>query len=112
LAATQWTWTLPTTYTDGTAIAPGDITSLVIGIRSTTSPSSVPGTYPLSITCPPTATSQPLLPDTASLKADTYQSAINVITGATSSGFTAETTTTAFAVAQLVPSKAVTFSVS
>jgi hypothetical protein len=54
------TWTDPTTNTDGSPIAPGEITSFTLGVRDTTAAGSVAGTYPFSVSAPPTATSEPL----------------------------------------------------
>jgi hypothetical protein len=47
---TKISWTDPTTNTNGTAIAAGEITGYLVGIRNTASPGSAPGTYPTQVT--------------------------------------------------------------
>lgn len=57
---TKATWVDPTTNTDGSPIAPGEITSYTLGVRDTTAAGSAAGTYPFSVSAPPNATSEPL----------------------------------------------------
>jgi len=52
------TWTDPTTNADGSPIVAGEITGFAIGVRDTSAPGSVAGTYPYTATAPATATSE------------------------------------------------------
>ena len=111
--ATGWTWTLPTANTDGTPIASGEITGLVIGVRSTTLSGSVAGTYPITVPVSnPAATSETFAQAALSLAPDTYQSAINVLAGSTNSGYTAESPVTQFVIAAPVPNPCTGFTVA
>lgn len=110
---TQWTWVLPTQNTDGTPITAGEITALVIGVRSTTAAGSVAGTYPITVkTASPDATSETFAAAALMLAPDTYQSAIDVQAGSVTSGFTDETTSSQFVIAAPVPNKCTGFVVS
>ena len=51
-------WADPTTNTDGSAVAAGEITGYTVGVRDTTATGSAAGTYPYSVTAPATATSE------------------------------------------------------
>jgi hypothetical protein len=110
--ATGWTWVPPTTNTDGSAITPGEITAFTIGIRSTTASGTAPGTYPITVNAPPNATSETFAEASLMLTPDTYQSAINTIAGATSSGFTAETPQSQFVISAPVPNPCTSFFVT
>lgn len=55
---TKATWTDPTTNTDGTTIASGEITGYAVGVRNTAASGSVPGVYPYTATAPATSTSE------------------------------------------------------
>lgn len=78
---TTATWVDPTTNTDGTPIAAGEITGFTIGVRDTTAAGSAAGTYPFTAGAPATATSEllsllnPALPKgvalAAAIRADT-----------------------------------------
>ncbi len=74
---TTFNWTDPTTNTDGTPIAAGEITGYTVGVRSTSATGSVAGTYPImgSVT-DPTATSELFTQLNTMLKPDTYAAAI------------------------------------
>lgn len=110
---TQWSWTLPTQNTDGTTIPAGEITGLVIGVRSTTAAGSVAGTYPITVNVTdPTATSETFAAAALMLSPDTYQSAINVLAGSTSSGFTTEAPASQFVIAAPVPNPCTNFAVA
>lgn len=53
-------WIDPTTNTDGSPIAAGEITGYELGVRDTTATGSAAGTYPFGVKAPSTATSEPL----------------------------------------------------
>lgn len=72
--------TPPTTNTDGTPVASGEITSYNVGIRSTTATGSVPGTYPFTNTI--NASANPLaipLTTMGITKQDTYAAAAEAV---------------------------------
>jgi hypothetical protein len=55
---TKFVWTDPTTNTDGSPVAAGEITGYEIGVRDTTAAGSAAGTYPFGAKAPSTATSE------------------------------------------------------
>lgn len=57
---TKLDWIDPTTNTDGSPIAPGEITGYEIGARDTTATGSAAGTYPYGFKAPPDAVEEPL----------------------------------------------------
>ncbi len=91
---TKFTWTDPTTNVDGSAIAAGEITSYTIGVRNTTATGSVAGTYTITVTAPPTVTSDLLSAITPALPAGSYAAAIQANTASTSSPWSTEATFT------------------
>lgn len=77
LATGKVTWTPPTTNTDGSALTTGEVTGYIVGLRSTTVPGNVAGTYPIQ--SPPTAAdavTEALSAITANLKSDSYAVAV------------------------------------
>jgi hypothetical protein len=85
----QFSWVIPTTNTDGTPIAAGEITGFVIGIRPST---GVAGTYTQTVTVSsPTATTYPV--SSVTLAAGSYAAAVQVI-GPNDSAWSAESTFT------------------
>jgi hypothetical protein len=106
---TQFTWTDPTTNTDGSPIVAGEITGYMIGIRSTTAAGSVAGTYPITaIVAGATAANELISALGTVLKADSYAAAIQTM-GPVNSAFTAEII---FSIAALTPNPPANFSVS
>ena len=91
---TKFTWTDPTTNVDGSAIAAGEITGYTIGVRSTTAAGSVAGTYPITVTAPPSVTSDLLSAITPALPAGSYAAAIQAVTANSVSAWSAEATFT------------------
>lgn len=90
----QFTWVVPTTNTDGTAITDGEITGYTIGIRSLSSAGSSAGTYPTLVpVSSPTATTETLAQVAAALgkplAPDNYAAAIRSV-GPVASDWTAE----------------------
>lgn len=57
---TKLDWTDPTTNTDGSPIAAGEVTGYEIGVRDTTAAGSTAGTYPYGFKAPPDAVEEPL----------------------------------------------------
>lgn len=55
---TKFDWTDPTTNTDGSPVAAGEITGYEVGVRDTTAAGSAAGTYPFRATAPATATEE------------------------------------------------------
>ena len=51
----KFTWTDPTTNTDGSALGSGEVTGYLVGVRPA---SGTAGTYPSTALAPPTATSE------------------------------------------------------
>lgn len=70
--ATQISWTDPTTNTDGSAVASGEVTGYLVGVRLA---SGSAGVYPYTVSVAPTSLSAPLsslaptLPSTGSFLA-------------------------------------------
>jgi S1-C subfamily serine protease len=105
----SFSWTDPTTSTDGTPLVSGEVTGYTIGIRSTTAIGSVVGTYPITTAiASPTATSEPgsALP---LLVADTYAAAIQSNGPVNSAWSTPEVT---FTIAPGVPNPPTGFSIA
>jgi hypothetical protein len=89
------TWTDPTTNTDGTPIAPGEIVGYELGVRDTTAAGSAAGTYPFGVKAPSTATSEPLALITPALpKGVLLAAAVRANTAANNSDWTPEVTFT------------------
>lgn len=77
LATGKVSWTPPTTNTDGSPLATGEVTGFIVGLRSTTAVGSVVGTYPIqSPVTAATAVTEALSAITANLKADSYAVAV------------------------------------
>ncbi len=57
---TMMSWTDPTTNTDGSPIAAGEITGYLLGLRNVAAPGSAPGTYPITAAVPAGDTTAPL----------------------------------------------------
>lgn len=55
---TKFVWTDPTTNTDGSPVAAGEITGYEVGVRDTTATGSTAGTYPYGAKAPATATTE------------------------------------------------------
>lgn len=88
---TSFSWTDPTTNTDGTPIAPGEITGYLIGIRPQSAPGSVPGVYTVTAAvASPTATTELFSQLGAVLSPGTYAAAIQSV-GPVNSAWSAET---------------------
>lgn len=87
---TQISWTDPTTNTDGSAIAAGEITGYAVGVRSNTAAGSVAGTYPFGATAPATAVSELLSLLTPVLPPDIYVAAVQAVTANGNSAWSAE----------------------
>lgn len=106
---TQFTWTDPTTNTDGSTIVAGEVTGYTIGVRSTTAAGSAAGTYPaLTTIANPTATTEALSALSSVLKPDTYAAAIRS-DGPVNSAWSAEAT---FTIVPPVPNPPSSFSVA
>jgi len=73
---TAVSWTDPTTNTDGSAIAAGEITGYTVGVRSVTASGSVAGTYPFTASAPASSTDELLGAITPTLPPDTYVAAV------------------------------------
>ncbi len=77
LATGKVTWTPPTANTDGSALATGEVTGFIVGLRAVNAAGSVVGTYPIQ--SPPTAAdavTEALSAITANLKSDDYAVAV------------------------------------
>jgi hypothetical protein len=106
---TSFSWTDPTTNTDGTPIAPGEITGYLIGIRSADAAGSVAGTYTITAAVSsPTATTELFSALGTVLAPGKYASAIQTI-GPADSAWSAEVT---FTIAAPVPNPPSGFSVA
>lgn len=55
---TTASWSPPVLNTDGSAILDGEITGYTVGVRDTSAPGSVAGTYPYSLRAPATETTE------------------------------------------------------
>lgn len=69
----KFTWTDPTTNTDGTALASGEITGYIVGVRPA---SGTAGTYPSTLTAPAGSTSALLSALAPALALGTYFAAV------------------------------------
>jgi hypothetical protein len=88
-------WIDPTTNTDGSPIADGEITGYEIGARDTTAAGSVAGTYPYSFKAPPDVLAEPLSMLTPVLpKGVKLAAAMRTNTAGPNSDWTAEVTFT------------------
>lgn len=73
----KFTWTAPTTNTDGSAIAAGEITGYQIGIRPST---GTAGTYPTLMPVDPASATSDLLSElTSGLNSGSYAAAIQTL---------------------------------
>jgi hypothetical protein len=91
---TQFTWTDPTTNTDGTPIVAGEITGYTVGVRSATAAGSVAGVYPmLTKITDPAATKEALSALTPILVPGSYAAAIQT-NGPMNSAWSTEATLT------------------
>ena len=105
----QFTWVDPTTNTDGTPIAAGEVTGYTIGIRSLSVAGSAAGTYPiLAQVANPTAGTELLSALGTALKPDSYAAAIRTA-GPVPSDWTAEVN---FTIAPEQPNPPSAFAVS
>jgi hypothetical protein len=101
-----FTWTDPTTNTDGSPITTGEITGYQIGVRPSTGSA---GTYPVTVAVSgPTTTSEALSAITPPLTPGSYAAAIRSV-GPTDSAWSNEAT---FTIAAPVPSAPTGFAVS
>jgi hypothetical protein len=105
---TKFSWVDPTQNVDGTPIASGEITGYTIGIRNTATTGSVAGTYPITLTAPPTVTTDLISAITPALPAGSYAAAIEANTASSNSVWSAEQD---FTIAE-VPNPPTGFSVS
>jgi hypothetical protein len=99
----SFSWVDPTTNTDGTPIAAGEILGYMVGIRNTAAAGSVVGTYPYILNAAGATAASALLSSLApALAAGTYAAAVCVNTGpgVPNSAWTPEVT---FTVAPPVP---------
>jgi len=87
---TTISWTDPTTNVDGTPIAAGEITGYAVGVRSTTASGSAAGTYPYTASAPSSSSSELLSALTPLLTAGTYVAAVQAVTAAGNSAWSAE----------------------
>lgn len=89
---TKFSWTAPTTNTDGSAVAAGEITGYNIGIRLTTAAGSVAGTYPIQVPVAGAGTLTELLSQISPpLGQGSYAAAV-MDTGAVNSAWSTEVT--------------------
>ncbi|HXN95994.1 MAG TPA: hypothetical protein VN879_15930 [Candidatus Acidoferrales bacterium] len=106
---TQFTWTDPTTNTDGSPITAGEITGYSIGIRNTAAAGSVIGTYPIVANVSGAAAGSELLTALGTVLAPgSYAAAIQTV-GPEVSPFSPEIT---FTIAAPVPNPPSNFSVA
>lgn len=105
----KFSWTDPTTNTDGSALQSGEISGYAIGIRSTTAAGSVAGTYTITAqVAGATAANEALSALGTVLKPDTYAAAIQSV-GPVNSAWSSEIQ---FTIAQPVPNPPTDFSVA
>jgi hypothetical protein len=91
---TKFSWTEPTTNTDGTAIAAGEITGYTVGARLTTAAGSAAGTYPFTFTVQGAGMlSAPLSNFSPALSPGSYAAAVQAI-GPENSAWSTEATFT------------------
>lgn len=89
---TVFSWTPPTTNTDGTPIAAGEITGYSVGVRDVAAAGSVAGTYTSFDMAPATATSATIAGLVPALKVPgSYAAAVQAV-GPVDSAWTAEVT--------------------
>ncbi len=85
-------WNDPTTNVDGSPIAAGEITSYLIGVRSTTAAGSAAGTYPIQATAQGAAASSEMISALGEvLLPDTYAVSVQTV-GPTNSAWSTEAT--------------------
>ena len=91
LATGKVTWTPPSTNTDGSPIAVGEIQGYIVGLRSTTASGSSAGVYPIqSPITAPDAVTEALSAITANLKSDNYAVAVQTESANGPSAWSAE----------------------
>lgn len=105
---TKFSWVDPTANTDGSALAPSEITGYTIGVRNTVTTGSTPGTYPITLAVPATVTSALLSAITPQLPVGSYAAAIQAVTAVSNSAWSTEA---AFTVVE-VPNPPTGFTVS
>lgn len=89
---TKMSWVDPTTNTDGSPIAAGEITTYLLGVRDVNAAGSVAGVYPTTASVPATDTTAPLSVFGV-LKAGSYAAAAQA-DGPNDSAWSAEATFT------------------
>lgn len=98
---TQFTWVIPTTNTDGSAVAAGEITGYTLGVGT------VSGTYSISTPIAnPAATSEPIASLSQVLAPGTYFAAIRAESTGGPSAYSNEVT---FSIAAPVPNPPTNF---
>jgi len=103
---TKFTWVVPTTNTDGSAITAGELTGYDIGVRPA---SGTAGTYPIMTTvADPAATQEPIASLSAVLAPGDYAAAIRS-DAATNSVWSSEVT---FSITAPVPNPPSAFTVA
>jgi hypothetical protein len=112
----EFDWAPPTTNIDGSAVTPGELTGVTIGIRSTTATGSVAGTYPIQIAVVgPTLTKELLTTAYAAglavLKPDTYMPSIREESVNGPSAWLIESAANTFQIVPPVPNPPTGFSV-
>lgn len=105
----KFSWTDPTTNTDGSPIQSGELTGYAIGIRSATATGSVVGTYTITAQVSGAAAANEALSAIGTvLKPDTYAAAIQSV-GPINSAWSSEIE---FTIAQPVPNPPTGFTVA
>lgn len=100
----QFTWVIPTTNTDGSAVTPGEITGYTIGVGTAS------GNYTMMTSvADPTATAEPLNKLSSVLAPGTYFAAIRAESTGGPSAFSNEVT---FQIAAPVPNPPTSFTVA
>jgi hypothetical protein len=103
---TTFTWVDPTTNTDGSPLAAGEITGYTIGVRSSTAAGSVAGTYPaMTVIASATAVSEAVSALSTVLVPGAYAAAIRS-NGPVNSAWSTET---AFTILPPTPSAPTAF---
>ncbi len=106
---TGFSWVDPTTSTDGTPLAAGEVTGYTVGVRSASAAGSVAGTYPITGSVAGVgSTGETIAALSALLKPDTYAAAVRA-DGPVASAWSAEQT---FTIAPEQPSPPTGFTVA
>jgi hypothetical protein len=106
---TTFSWTDPTTNTDGSPIAAGEITGYTIGIRNTAATGSVVGMYPITANVAGAAAASELVSALGTVLAPGSYAAAIQSAGPTPSAFSAEV---AFTIAAPVPNPPTNFGIA